>query len=117
MKKLDEMRARLAAATPWPWDCDGFADGDVVNLSIYEGTNQGRVIAADITTHGDADLLRYAPTDMGKLISAIEAGLAACNAVIDNTDGHKPPGPPHPTQQQATAVRIRAALTAALETT
>ena len=72
---------------------------------------------AECSSPDVAEFIAHSPTDMGKLIAAVDAVLAACATVIDNTDGHKPPGPPHPTQQQATAVRIRAALIAALETT
>jgi hypothetical protein len=71
MSRIQEIENRLKAATPGYWDCDGFADGDVVNLALFEGSNQGRVIAEGITTHGDADFLRYAPSDVAYLLAEI----------------------------------------------
>jgi hypothetical protein len=44
--------------------------------------------------------------------AALDAVREACDRIITNADGHKPPGPPHPTREQATAVRIRQALEA-----
>jgi hypothetical protein len=84
--RLDAIQARLDEATPTPWDCDGFADGDIVNLSLYEGTNQGRVIAEGITRHGDADLLRYAPYDIGFLLVLARKQQAALDAVTELTE-------------------------------
>lgn len=48
--------------------------------------------------------------DALRLYAALRAGLDACNLVISNADGHKPPGPPHPSREQAVAVRISAAI-------
>ena len=70
--RINEIQYRLDAATRTPWDCDGFADGDHVNLGIYEGSNQGRVIADHITRQGDAALLLNAPTDIAYLLSVIK---------------------------------------------
>lgn len=58
MKQLDEMRARLAAATPGPW-----ADA------------LGKTFKA-VGSVADARLIVNAPTDMGKLIAAVDAVLA-----------------------------------------
>jgi hypothetical protein len=64
---------------------------------------------------GSSDPLHAAfAADVALLIGAVEAGIAACDRVVDNTDGHKPPGPPHPTREQATAVRISAEIANAL---
>jgi len=54
----------------------------------------------------------YLLTLARKQAAALEAVRAACDLIITNADGHKPPGPPHPTREQATACRIRAALEA-----
>ena len=70
--RINEIEYRLNAATRAPWDCDGLADGDHVHLSIFEGSNQGRVIAEGITRHSDADLLLNAPADIAYLLSVIK---------------------------------------------
>lgn len=112
---LDQIRARLQAATPGPWEarelaystCVGVV-GDYRNLArLGDPLNQ--------EAWRNAVFIAAAPTDILALLNAVDAALAACDRVIDNADGHKPPGPPNPTREQATAVRIRAAITAALE--
>jgi hypothetical protein len=97
LPELEAIQSRLDAATPAPWDCDGFADGDVVNLSLYEGTNEGRIIAEGITRYGDADLLRYAQTDVAFLLNLVrkqQAALEAVCKVLSNADafGEHPAG-------------------------
>ena len=119
MSALDEIRARLGAiaaspevewhaltdpgdratAAAWIVDADCF---EIRLPATYEAGQVARFIAA-------------APTDVARLLNALDAALDACDVVIENRDGHKPPGPPHPSQQQGTAVRIRAALLRALE--
>lgn len=90
--RIEEIKARLEAATPTPWECDGFADSGHVNLSLYEGTNQGRVIASDITRNEDADLLFNAPTDIAFLLTELErakesAWDAGCNLGLSVNPG------------------------------
>ena len=48
--------------------------------------------------------------DRKQLEYAVAAVRALCETIISNADGHKPPGPSHPTREQATALRIRAEL-------
>ena len=121
---LDGIKGRLAAATPGPWkaNTDGTIDGTNYAEVIcrgqvdcmaycYGGTS---VIEGD-NLAADAEFIAAAPSTVARLTAALEAALDACDIVIDNRDGHKPPGPPHPTRQQATAVRIRAAIENALK--
>ena len=116
---LEGIKARLAAATPGPWTHDEAfnasfvcaGEGAVADTWIARWDNRpGRK-----QDKADAEFIAAAPTDVARLTAALEAALEACDRVIDNKDGHKPPGPPHPTQQQATAIRIRATIENALE--
>lgn len=72
--RINEIEYRLNAATQGPWDCDGFAEGDHVHLSIFEGSNQGRVVADGITRREDADFLLNAPGDIEFLLNQLKDG-------------------------------------------
>ena len=80
---LAEIEARAGRATQGPWECDGFADGNVVSLALFEGTNQGRVIANSINTHADADFLLNARTDVPYLLALVRKQQATLDAVRD----------------------------------
>lgn len=111
MTALAEIHERLEAVTeyhPAPHRAVVNTAGD--RWGVLD--SGGSVVTSDVP--GTAKFYAAAPRDIAALLQAVEAGLAACDRVIDNADGHKPPGPPHPTQQQATALRIRAALAEAL---
>lgn len=114
---LEPIQHRLNAATPGPWHLDRDEPGDVASVVAYasnDGVTIGTYVADTVEEDGDAEFIAAAPTDQARLLAAVQAAVEACDVVIENRDGHKPPGPPHPTQQQATAVRIRAAVVAAL---
>lgn len=103
---LDGIKARESATDPLCADCGK------CRVVEDEGWCYG---CRDRSCERGPDCADSGPTDVARLVAAVEAVLMACDRVIDNTDGHKPPGPPHPTQQQATAVRIRATIEAALK--
>lgn len=119
--QLAAIQARADAATEGPWHVDD--EEQTVRAREYAG----EIVYDRSAEHPSewaefkqtAEFIAHARADVPALLALvreqqarIERGLAACDRVIDNADGHKPPGPPHPTQQQATAVRIRASLTA-----
>lgn len=111
MTALADIRARLDTVTeyhPAPHRAVVNSAGD--RWGVVD--SNGSVVTTD--PKDTAVLYAHAPTDIARLLAAVEAAMAACDRVIDNTDGHKPPGPPNPTHQQATAVQIRAALVQAL---
>lgn len=117
-EQLDAIQARVAAATEGPWANYGDLAHEVYPVRTGED-DEPENIASVVQRLADAHFISNARTDVPALLAyardleaRIERGLAACDRVLNNEDGHKPPGPPHPTQQQATAVRIRAALTA-----
>jgi len=108
---LDGIKTRLTKATPGPWFLDAGGDSGVYTEARPSNTSSD---VASAFRREDEAFIAAAPVDVARLTRAVEAALEACDTVIDNRDGHKPPGPPHPTQQQATAVRIRAAIENAL---
>ncbi|WP_218649192.1 hypothetical protein [Paenarthrobacter nitroguajacolicus] len=116
---LVPFKDRLAAATPGPWTAwtTGTSGGDhwfVATAGCAIAQIHADDVQGDNRRKSDAVFMANAPTDLARLLAAIEAVVDACDRVITNADGHKPPGPPHPTREQGTALRIRAALAAAL---
>jgi hypothetical protein len=115
---LDSIKGRLGAITPGAWKVWGMAVmADPVGNS---NVDDAHMIAVTSDPHRglrtfNADFIASAPSTVARLTAALESALEACDRVIDNTDGHKPPGPPHPTREQATACRIRAAIESALK--
>jgi hypothetical protein len=92
MTRIEEIKARLESATATPWDCDGLAETGHTYLSIFEGTNKGRVIATGITRHEDADLLLNAPEDIAYLLAELRkrdevlAGVGKLLPIIQELD-------------------------------
>jgi len=80
---LAEIEWRARRATQGPWECDGFADGNVVSLALFEGTNQGRVIANSIETHADADFLLNARTDIDTLLALVREQQGQLDRVLE----------------------------------
>ena len=134
--RIVEIEARLNAATPGPWEAThrpklpNENDPDILAARRDElGGEPGSSIWANEEQiwgslwpsrngSADANFIAHSPSDVAYLLAelrkrdeALARVEAACDRVINNEDGHKPPGPPHPTQQQATALRIRAAVT------
>lgn len=83
-KRLDAIRARLAAATPWPWVAEHGAEGFLV-------TDANDMIVADLhrTEDGDPhdvadlDLIANAPTDLAYLLALVDT-LAAAVVLVDS---------------------------------
>jgi hypothetical protein len=64
MSRLDEIRARLAAATPSEWSSN---DGFVVRMSSREGNAY-----FEVGTRADASLIAHAPDDLAHLLAEVE---------------------------------------------
>lgn len=114
---LDEIKQRLDKANPLGAEWEALTDpGDRHTAPSWIVDADDLEIRLDATYAAGkvAVFIASAPKDVARLSAALEAALAACNRVIDNTDGHKPPGPPNPTREQATAVRIWADIQRAL---
>lgn len=87
MTLLDNIRARIAAATPGPWQYDGFVQDSTVNLSVYPCekydpnvemqpiVDKTPALASDIHSEGDAEMIANAPSDLAALVSIIDAVL------------------------------------------
>lgn len=68
--RLQEIRARLDAATPGPWEWREWSCGDE---AITGPDNTGFVVNVDETTpHADADLIAHAPADIAWLLEKVE---------------------------------------------
>jgi hypothetical protein len=97
MKALDEIRARLAAATPGPWKAndDGTIDGSEYAEVICRGQVDCMAYCAGGTSviegdnlKADADLIANAPTDIARLLAALDDLLyIADNKTADNHVG------------------------------
>lgn len=61
MMRLDEIEARLAAATPGPWEADALEG----NLDAANGT---RVANVGWWSDTDADIIAHAPADLAALV-------------------------------------------------
>ncbi len=101
MKSLDEIKGRLAKATPGPWYVRG---GLTDEESGRPGGIPPEVIATDLDGYEslvcapdnrpleDAELIAHAPTDLSKLIQALEvanAALADFSNVHGTLDGFR----------------------------
>lgn len=68
--RLAEIRARLNAATPGPWEWREWSCGDE---AITGPDNTGFVVNVDeATPHADADLIAHAPADIAWLLDEVE---------------------------------------------
>jgi hypothetical protein len=88
MKELDEIKARLAAATPGPWVADTGTRGDCVvwgpngrflmNMQAephwIEYPGEKRSVSFDVDRR-DAEFIAGARTDLARLTAAVEAVL------------------------------------------
>jgi hypothetical protein len=63
MKQLEEIKGRLQAATPGPWKMD---EG---SYHVFRGED---MICADLYTEPDAEFIANAPTDIERLVAAVE---------------------------------------------
>lgn len=113
--RVGEIENRLNAASSGAWTASHEKFGSAVTAGR---TRFGPHVVAQVRTISNAEFIAHSPSDVAYLLAelrkrdeALARVEAACDRVINNEDGHKPPGPPHPTQQQATAIRIRAAVT------
>lgn len=79
MTALDGIRERLAAATPGPWKAA--RRGDFQSITLHGGSLWLDIVDGSHTTgpHGDwidspdIDLIEQAPTDIARLLRAVEA--------------------------------------------
>lgn len=77
-KELDAIRARLDAAEPGPWFTSGRWWLEGVNHYVVDGP-KGPMTRNDLAylyTEADAELVAHAPTDLARLVKAVECGLA-----------------------------------------
>lgn len=76
MTRLEEIRARLKAATPGPWEWDGRVWGyDKEQEAPWLNDREGnRILWGEINAHKrDAELISHAPSDLAYLLSLLES--------------------------------------------
>ena len=73
--RLEEIRARVDAATAGPWTADrDLADYDAGLHNVWEGIEGGyRAVAHDIFAFADAEFIAHAREDIPCLLSRLEA--------------------------------------------
>lgn len=90
IENLDTLRKTAEAATPGPWVLDGFAEGgcsegcceEYTRLSVYSGTNQGEVVASEVTAQRNADYFdTFNPETVLALLSRLEQAEQAVERV------------------------------------
>lgn len=79
--ELNELRKIAEQATPGPWVLDGFGEGgcsegcceEYTRLSVYSGTNQGEVVASEVTALRNAAYFdSFDPLAVLALLSRLE---------------------------------------------
>jgi hypothetical protein len=74
MNALDPIRARLATATPGPWE--EYWQGHIhapANYPQAAAVSICQTFGREDRVHPNAALIAHAPTDLAKLVSAVEA--------------------------------------------
>ena len=81
---LDAIEARLAAATPGPWDTDGTTVwAYVIVPDPRDQTGQTPIQDRELVAQSggaDADLIAHAPTDLAALVAEVRALRAVAKA-------------------------------------
>jgi hypothetical protein len=83
VSRLDEIRARLEAATPGPWYAESFAGIFSAAERLREVDESGSLVADDplcvvgdcINTDSDTEFIAHAPEDIAWLLKVAEAAL------------------------------------------
>lgn len=98
MSTLDEIDARLKAATPGPWrvrDRMVGSPGRVYQRDIYAPSNAGRggrpvasVYDGFVQTEADAALIAHAPEDLRALLAVAWAARDACRTWCGDFDDY-----------------------------
>lgn len=112
---LEGIKGRLAAATPGPWGCvaDTYRSVPMLRIGSHgTGSDVAQVIMHAHPDSSDAVFIANAPTDMARLLAAVESVDAAIQHEIDNTGDTY--GDTWNSARIAALTPIRAALTSAL---
>lgn len=109
MTSIDPIRARLAAATPGPWEIIGGGEY-LTGVDIHVGSAEGGVRIRD------AEFIAAAPADIARLLAAVEALEKIARELVSEITGND--GLEDEAQDElrsCAAKRIRAAIASALE--
>ncbi len=81
--RLQEIRARLDAATPGPW-VRNYDNGEVVVMD----PDDGRTMIGNVTFTRNIDLIAHAPADIAWLLAALESERRHSAMLAQRIDGH-----------------------------
>lgn len=72
--RLQDIRARLRAATPWPWEWQGLTEEECAEASVrfFQPHMMGSVRGTD------TEFIAHAPADIAWCVSEIERLRAKC---------------------------------------
>lgn len=71
-ERLEQIKARAAAATPGPWDCYGDGAHEVFDAGEYSDGDPGEVVAPVVTKLNDAEFIAQAREDIPALLDEID---------------------------------------------
>ena len=71
-ERLEQIKARVAAATPGPWDCYGDGAHEVYDAGEYSDGDCGEVVAPVVTKLNDAEFIAFAREDIPALLNEID---------------------------------------------
>lgn len=72
MSRLDEIQARLDAATPGPWERDQFGPDDD-SARFIGSPSTGQIVVYEAATAGNAELIANVPEDLAALVAFARA--------------------------------------------
>jgi hypothetical protein len=86
VSREDEIRARLEAATPGPWEASPAPDYPDPGIGFAWDVMRGREVVAGAPMVGtDADLIANAPADLAYLLGEVERMRAALYKISQET--------------------------------
>ena len=83
--RLKEIRARLDAATPGPWDTEGPCMSGDGTYGVFADDGAGEPTLALRMSPPDADLVAHAPDDLAWLVAEVER-LRKCGTFATQED-------------------------------
>lgn len=86
--RLTEIRARLDAATPGPWDTQGPCMSGDGTYGVFADDGAGEPTLALRMSPPDADLVAHAPDDLAWLLAALESERRHSATLSKRVDRH-----------------------------
>lgn len=84
MLDIEPIKARLAAATPGPWQTIVTVETDIGTEHLVTEADMDASCIGTSPQAADADLIAHAPTDLAALIAEVERLRVALQAQVDD---------------------------------